>query len=243
MHIELKNSNLNKVWKNYNQTRVTGDKKTANKLLFEFIELLKKQDQTEITSFVDDICSLTLDSENKIILNNGIEVSEKEIRIQHPLFKQIIVPILADQYKKGSAKHIRWIGQFEQFFYSDFEMTKAFLENIQITEYFETIYFLEKSFSIEKNQNTLNLLLNRIAQNIYNFTHEVPAGVLVYPEVFEKVLVTFRKYLEQSATREIWKNVITEWELIAKHWKIYSENSDQYLNFENYLKTNQIEIN
>ncbi|MBK7959444.1 MAG: hypothetical protein IPK03_15980 [Bacteroidetes bacterium] len=117
---------LTDIWDKYNQVRVAGDKKTANNLLVDYIDLLKQQDEKDIKIFVDNICSLTLDLDDKIIYNNGTEVSDKDIRIQHPLFKEIILPILKDQYKKDSAKHIRWIGQFEQFFYSDNATTQAF---------------------------------------------------------------------------------------------------------------------
>lgn len=85
---------LTDIWDKYNQVRVAGDKKTANKLLVDYIDLLKQQDEEDIKIFVDNICSLTLNADNKIIYNNGTEVSDKDIRIQHPLFKEIILPIL-----------------------------------------------------------------------------------------------------------------------------------------------------
>lgn len=236
------NNKLTDIWDKYNQVRVTGDKKSANKLLLVYIDLLKQQDEKDIKIFVDNICGLILDANHKIIGNNGIEVSEKDIRIQHPLFKEIVLPILIDQYKKDSAKHIRWIGQFEQFFYSDFATTQAFLKELDIEGYFETRHFFEKSFSIDNNQKTLELLLNRIAQDINYYTHNIPNCVLVDPDVLDKELMTFRQYWQQCDTKNIWKNVLTEWELIAKNWSLYLANQDKYTNFKNYLKTNGIQL-
>jgi hypothetical protein len=233
---------LNNIWNKYNQVRVNGDKKTANKLLLDYIDLLKQQDEKDIKTFVDNICSLTLDIDNKIIYYNGIEVSNKDIRIQHPLFKEIILPILKEQYKKGSSKHIKWIGQFEQFFYSDKVTTYMFLKELDIIDPFESRYFFEKSFAIDNNQKTLTLLLNRMAQDINFYTHEVPIGVLVEPEVFEKELMVFRHYWQQSDTKNIWEVVLKEWELIAKHWTLYLANPGKYDNFENYLMINGINL-
>ena len=233
---------LTDIWDKYNQVRVAGVKKTANKLLVDYIDLLKQQDEKDIKIFVDNICSLTLDFDDKIIYNNGTEVSDKDIRIPHPLFKEIILPILKDQYKKDSAKHIRWIGQFEQFFYSANATTQAFLRELNIAGHFETRHFFEKSFFIDNNQKTLTLLLNRIAQDINYYTHEVPIGVLVDPDVLDKELMTFRQYWQQCDKKNIWEDVWTEWELIAKHWTLYLATQDKYDNFENYLTTNGIQL-
>jgi hypothetical protein len=233
---------LTDIWDKYNQVRVAGDKKTANKLLVDCIGLLKQQDEKDINIFVDNICSLTLDLDDKIIYNNGTEVSDKDIRIQHSLFKEIILPILKDQYKKDSAKHIKWIGQLEQFFYSDNATTQAFLRELNIAGHFEARHFFEKSFAIDNNQKTLTLLLNRIAQDINYYTHEVPIGVLVDPDVLDKEVMTFRQYWQKCDTKNIWEDVLTEWELIAKHWTLYLATQDKYDNFENYLKTNGVKL-
>jgi hypothetical protein len=242
MNDKTTNNILTDIWDKYNQVRVTGDKKSANKLLEDYIDLLKQQDEKDITTFVDNICSLTLDANPKIIANNGNEVSDKGTRIQHPLFKEIVLPILIDQYKKGSAKHIRWIGQFEQFFYSDVTTTQAFLSELDIAGYFETRHFFEKAFSIDNNQQTLALLLDRIAQDINYYTHEVPIGVLVDPDFLDKELMTFRQYLQQCDTKNTWEELLTGWELIAKHWSLYLKSKDKYDSFENYLRVNGIQL-
>ena len=232
---------LTDTWEKYNLVRVAGDKKTANKLLIDYISLLKQQDEIVIKKFVDSICISVLDADDEIIDNNGTDVSGREVRIQHPLFKDIFLPVLKDQYKKNSAKHIKWIGQLEQFFYSDNAVTTAFLKDLNITGYFEARHFFERSFAIEKNQNTLTLLLNRICRDINYYTHEVPDAVLVDPQVLDKEIMTFRQYWQQCNAKEDWEAVLAEWELIAKHWALYLANKDEYENFEHYLKSNTIQ--
>lgn len=238
MENRIPQNELTEMWHEYNQIRVTGDKKTATKRLLDFIDLLKKQDENDIQKFVDNLCELILEEEEKIIDSNGTEVSDKQVRIQFPLFKEIILPVLKVQFKNNSAKHIKWIGQLEQFFYSDKNLTTNFLKELNIEGHFEARYFFEKSFSIGKNQKTLNFCLNRIAQDINFYLHEVPFGVLISPEELEKELNTFRKYWLLSDSKNVWKEDLTQWETIAKHWKLYILNQDEYDSFENYLKLN-----
>lgn len=147
---QLKTNIVTDLWNKYNQTRLAGDKKTANKLLREIIDVLKQKDGNFVANFIEDLCKKTLNS-NEILSNNGTQVSSNRDRIQHPIFKEIILPILADQYLSDNPLHIKWIGQFEQFFYSDNKMTAEFLKQINIDGYFYASYFFEKSFVIDNN--------------------------------------------------------------------------------------------
>ncbi len=232
-HLKLKET-----WNSYNQKRLAGDKRTANKILAEYISLLKKQDEKEIEGFVDQICTLTLETDDKIISNNGTAAAEKDTRIQHPLFKEIILPVLKKQYQKESAKHIKWIGQLEQFFYADHSTTEAFLKDLNISTYFYARDFFKKSFALDPHQKTLVLLLNRIAQDINYCLHEIPTVVLAEPAVLANELAIFRQYLEQSEVKQIWEDSLNEWELISKHWTKYNKAKNDYANFKDYLKIN-----
>ena len=236
------NINLTEIWDRYNQTRLTGDKRTANKILGDYIILLKKQEEKEIEEFVDKICTLTLEIDNKIISNNGTATAEKDTRIQHPLFKEIILPVLTRQYQKGSAKHIKWIGQLEQFFYTDHSTTVSFLKDLNISKYFYARDFFLKSFAIVPHQKTLVLLLNRIAKDINYCLHEVPTVVLATPEVLESELAIFREYLHQCDNKEIWADSLNEWEFIAKHWTAYHKAQEEFIDFEDYLSINGVRL-
>ncbi len=111
--MKFKHEDLNKKWSNYNQTRLKGNKKLANKLLSIFIKSILIYDECIIEDFVYQICSAVLKDE--IISNNGADVSNAKIRIQHPLFKEVILPVLIKEYKKNNPLYIRWIAQFEFF--------------------------------------------------------------------------------------------------------------------------------
>ncbi len=233
---------MTELWEEYNRTRIAGDKKTANKLLLNFIEFAKKQDERDIRAFVKDICYKTLETEQSFLPNNGEYVSNSTYRIQHPLFKELIVPVLAEQYLNNNAQYIKWIAQLEQFFYSDNELTKDFLKQINVEGDFSTFYFLEKSFHFEHSQDVLQLILERTAQDISYYLHELPMAVLVEPEVFNSELNTFKHYLAKQNKKETWLPLLTQWENIAKHWANYFSARDNYKNFIDYQQKNDINL-
>ncbi|WP_233885893.1 hypothetical protein [Tenacibaculum piscium] len=258
-YIEISNIDLNTKWINYNQTRLKGDKKTSNKILNDFIIGLLKENEQTIESFVYGICKSTLDTE-KILSNNGTDVSESEIRIQHNLFKKILLPILVKKYKENDALYIRWIGQLEQFFFSDSNTTKSFLIDINDrlreavmfdkktneyktieSRYFHTQSFFVKSYTIKPEQKTLDLILISLAQKINFATHELPFAILRDADVFLKEIEYFESYYEQLDSKEKWRKALDEWKFIGLHWKIFSENTNKYQDFVNYLIKNNIE--
>nr|WP_321230677.1 hypothetical protein [uncultured Psychroserpens sp.] len=257
--VQIENSSLNAKWLNYNQTRLKGNKKTANKILNSFINDLLGESSDIIEKFAYNICQLALDAD-ETLSNNGTEVSNDKNRIQHPLFKKILLPVFVRKYKENEAIYIRWIGQLEQFFYSDNSTTQLFLENINDKlrnatqfdsktneyktincRYFSTESFFEKSYNIEPNQKTLDLLLKRLAQDIFYATHELPWGILRDADEFIKEIENFKFYFEKSNKQEKWESILNEWTFIGQHWKIYSKEKNKYENFENYLNLNGIE--
>lgn len=229
------------LWEKYNKTRLAGDKKTATKLLLNFIELLKQKDKKFIEDFADDLCEKSLDIDG-ILSNNGTEVSNNINRIQHPLFKEIILPVLAYQYLDSSPLHIKWIGQLEQFFYSDKIATDFFLRQIKVDGHFSTIHFFKKSFAIDNNQDTLKLLLQRQAQDIEYLIHELPMVVLEEPDDFNLILEDFKYYWNKSNDKEKWELRLAEWESIARHWGIYFATKQKYKSFVDYQEQCNIEL-
>ncbi len=233
---------ITKPWHEYNQVRLSGNKKKANLLLKEFIFYLKTQQKIIVNHFIEDVCNLTFEEESQIIFNNGDEVSSKTIRIQHPLFKEIIIHRLIEYFTENNAKGIKWIGQFEQFFYSDFNLKKKFLEKIGVKRDFDTAYFFEKSFHIDQNQTSLQLLMSKIARDISYLVHEVPVGVLSEPDQLDEELAYFNRYWQLSENKKYWEKSKNSWEKISLHWRRYFENKNNYTNFENYLDKNKIKL-
>ncbi|MEO0469341.1 MAG: hypothetical protein AAF206_06970 [Bacteroidota bacterium] len=228
---------LNSLWTDYNQMRLRGDKQSAKRLLTNFIALLKQADPDSRQAFVDTICQSILD-QTGFIANNGTEVSGQPIRIQHSLFREIILPVLSEQYSKNSAIHIRWIAQFEQFFYADHRMTQEFLQKIEALYPFDSISFLKKSYAISANAQTLDMLLQRMQQDIEFAIHEMPVGVLVEPVVFTQMIQSFKDHWEESAQQEKWQLRLKDWVRIAALWQKYHEGEHQAYSFEDFTQEN-----
>ncbi|RYF87728.1 MAG: hypothetical protein EOO03_10075 [Chitinophagaceae bacterium] len=233
---------LTEIWNQYNSTRMAGDKKTANRLLPVFIKALQEENKDVIKTFVDDLCYKTLESDPVFLANNGTEVSNNEYRIQHPLFRAIILPVLAEQYLHNSALHIKWIGQLEQFFYSDEAATAAFLKQINVDGNFSTAYFLERSFRIHKSQHVVELILNRTARDIQYYLHELPVAVLAEPAVFATVLEDFSHYLKEYQYKEHWLPSLSQWEHIGYHWTSYFNRQQDYSNFIDYQHKHSLQL-
>lgn len=242
MQDQITYNNHLELWDRYNKVRLAGDKKSANKILIEFIRLLKQQSKDVIQEFSDSLCADVLES-NTILSNNGDAASHAKNRIQHQLFRDILVPVLEEKFKAGSSKHMRWIAQLEQFFYSDYNTAKNFLARIEVPFPFDTIYFLKKSYSLSQSERTLELLLSRIHQDISYAIHELPMGVIYEPDTFDEMVEEFIKYNELYYKRKNWNSQIKDWKLIGKHWRIYLSNQEGFDNFDQYLKVNEVIIN
>jgi hypothetical protein len=240
MDIAVLNSSLQTLWEEYNQVRLLGQKKKANNLLADFIQRLKQQEQDVIQHFVDAICAAILETDAEVLANNGIAVSSLPERIQHPLFKEIILPVLAAKYLQNSSRHIKWIGQFEQFFYADVVTTMGFLQQINQADFFDAAYFFEKAFTISQEQKALTLLLDQLAKTICYYFHEVPYGVLATPEILQAVLQQFKNYWTLSQQQSRWAADLSYWEQLANHWTRYNSDSNANNDFAHYLSLHNI---
>ncbi len=235
--MKIENTDLNQKWIAYNQERLAGNKKSANNLLDTFIKSILTYEEDVVEDFVYTMCSTVL--KDDILSNNGTEVSNAEIRIQHPLFQKVILPVLVKKYKEKYALYIRWIGQLEQFFYSDEKTTAMFLEEINDElrdveqfsiatnkyehvkcRYFSTKSFFIKSFEISPNQITLKLILDTLARHIDYVTHELPSGLLEDVDVFTQHIDEFKYYYKQLEEKHRCEKQIEEWESIAHNFEI-----------------------
>ena len=223
-------------WRQYNQTRLSGDKKTANKHLVEFIQRLQQRPETEIRQFVDYVCGEVLDVVEGTVFNNGLAVSEAKVRIQHPLFRDVILPALMEQYLRGSARHILWIGQLEQFFYSDVATWARFLTALGMPGHFCMLHFFIKSYELEPSQRTLRILLNKLAQRIDRSLWDFPHTVLVVPEVLNEELALFRTYWQQAANKDEWLEALAFWTFAADGWAQYRAAPEAYDSYEACLR-------
>ena len=233
-----KHIDLNEKWTNYNCTRILGDKKGANKLLVQFIKEISQQKKSIVNQFCIEVCTQCLEKEG-IAVNNGTYISNQAIRIQHPLFKNIIVPFLVEGYNNNDALVIRWIGQLEQYFHSDNITTNEFLNIINVEYPFDTVIFFEKSYELKQDQQTLELILNKICKGLDYATHELPIGILFEPKTFDIEIEKLQRYLNEFNTKSAYRKRLNKWMKIGEYWRNYIEDKDNYANFEIYLKLNK----
>lgn len=227
------------LWEHYNEIRQTGNRKQTNQALNEFIALLKQESEEEKHRFVDLLGNALLEKNPQIPSSNGAEISSQSLRIQPPLFKEIIVPVLIDGYRHNRAKQIKWIGQLEQFFHSDHEMAKLFLEAIEYPGNFEAPHFFEKSYMLDHQPDTLEMLLEKTRERISYCLHEIPYGVPVDPDELNEKLNIFEHYLAQSENKMVWQNVLQKWKQLARQWADYHQHKNMYDSFANYLDKNR----
>ena len=240
MDVAVMNNSLQHLWKEYNQARLQGLKKKANQLLADFIAKLKQQEEAVIEGFVDAICTAVLETDATVLANNGTEVARQADRIQHPLFREIILPVLTKQYLQNSSRHIKWIGQFEQFFYADVLTTNTFLQQIHYDGFFEADYFFEKAFVMAQGQDALTLLLEQLARTMDYYLHEAPDNVLATPPILEASLQRFKNYWAHSQQQSKWSAQLEYWERLTFHWTRYNSASASYNDFAHYLSLHNI---
>ncbi len=165
------------IWQEYHTVRLSGNKKKATKMLSHIIRYLNEKDYVYRKKLVKDICTRFFESaDSPIPANNGYDISLNKNRIQHPLFREILVPVLIQEYLHKNALFTRWIGQFEQFFFSDKKLMEDFLIKIDETlhyftvvdkktgaekiverRYFETKDFFLRAYQLDKNEETYKL--------------------------------------------------------------------------------------
>lgn len=237
----MKDSNA-QLWQQYNDLRFRGAKMAANKALDAFIAKFREEDHDVREQFVDEVCRFVL-PEDSFVFNNGQDVSDAPVRIQHPLFKEIVLPILIERFRKNDPEAIRWIAQFNQFFYSDSSLQQEFLAATGLESY-DVIPLLEKSYELEKNQLTLTFLLRELAGVLDHLTHELPSGVLATPDNFDSWIRMYETYSNQSGAKERWAGRLAWCRMVSVHWREFLENRerDGYADFSDYLARNAVDL-
>ena len=142
-----------------------------------------------IPFFVREICS-TLLSSPQAPSRHSSEEHESSLRIQFPLFEQLILGELEKCYLTNDAEGIRWIAQLNQFFISRTSMTSEFLRSINVAFSVPLIdqqFFLRKSLGLEHSPITLELIINDLARTLTFATHHLSEGILLPSDQFHRV--------------------------------------------------------
>ena len=139
----------------------------------------------------------------------------------------------------------RRLAQFDQMFHSSNSLFKAFKEKTQYTkEHFEPADFYEKELEIDPgDQVAVNGILERIAWQLNYSIHELPEYELTGEfEHFESELQQFKRYLNQSNTKDKWKKRLETWDFVQDTWKDYIANLSKYESYMDYLRANHLSM-
>jgi len=200
---------------------------------------IKAKSKDILNKFVDSVKS---DSKENIDLN-ALEIKKlsdnKEISIQFPLFKEIVLPTLIKFAKQNKPGFHRMIAEHEQFFFSDARLTDYLNNEFDIKEkFFDTVKFFEIELKINPNDSrTAELLVIKIAQGLDYAIHELPDWGLCwdfeyFSESIDKLADLMKKYGLDSAKWIRRLNLLTA---IRKTWSDYLEQKEQS-NYRDYLE-------
>ena len=138
----------------------------------------------------------------------------------HPvLFDKIVWPVFAREYENNNAKYIRMIGQCRELI----ESNKFYLTRIDAFEILQadSVAFLEyfwgKSFSLDKNQNTLDSLMRFIKLDVFLLWRDLAWFKHIPDSYFEILkhsagrLERCKEYCKQSNSNK-WDKLLNVWD-------------------------------
>jgi len=193
----------------------------------------------EINDFVTEIKSENYDI-NKLFVDSICAFLENELmigcwnQINQTVFNEIVMPVFITEYKKDNAKYIKWIGQCREFILKSNK--EEFFDLIDAPEIFKADtfkyceYFLIKSFMLDKNQHSLDILMNYEVMDILIYRLELPNWSALgnyekYLEVlkpFAEKLERFKEYCRISGNDK-WNKLLAIWESLVTHMYKYEK--------------------
>jgi hypothetical protein len=205
IEFDFKDENLDNLWVSY-QEKKSGLKKEANKLLNIIVGELEQKDDRLKIDFV------------KVLLGK-IYVEGIEFKLQYPLLKHIVFPVILDGFKKKNMPEVRWLYQIP---YIDDETNLEIDRLVDSGEIYEKILILALEIN-EQDRISQELLLKYYINYLDFSIHEMPTGLLCTVEegvnvirkadkVIEKFKFDWYKINEVKNFLEFCKELITEWE-------------------------------
>jgi len=202
---------------------------------------LKSEDYETRKQFVEAICDF-LDTQT-ITDSSGI----------HPhLFDKIVVPVFIVEYKKNNAKYIKWIGQCDNLIrYGKNDLLRQINALGIAGDFFAHVeYFCGKSFMLDKNQNTLDIIMEMEEVDVLLYRMDFPGAWIRCPDRYLELVKEFSAKLERCkeyckiSCNDKWDKFLADWELLVNHLYKYEEyvRNNEYIRFNDYLKKNGIRI-
>jgi hypothetical protein len=216
------------------------------KNIFHYIQIkrliraLKHENYETRKQFVETICDCF----------NIENTSNRFGKINQHLFKEIIIPVYATEYKKGNKKYIKLIGQCDNLCNPG---KNNLLKQIVFGDggdYFAHIeYNCGKSFMLDKDQKTLDFLMKEERLDIFTFRLDFP-GWVHQPDRYFELLIPFANRLERCkeyckiSGNDKWGKLLADWELLVTHLYKYEEyvRNNGYIKFNDYLKKSEVTI-
>ena len=158
------------------------------------------------------------------------------------------------EHKKNNAKFIKWIGQCHELFLCGKDNSKRYLLK-QIDDFdtggsFELVeYFCGKSFMLDKDQRTLDLIMDsrkwgavHLGINSSDCVHH-PDKYFEYMKSFADKMERCKNYCKISSNDK-WDTLLADWELLVTHLYKYEEyvRNNDYLTFDDYLEKMGVDI-
>lgn len=244
-----KTKRFDELWAKYNETRLRGLKKDANRMLPNVIDYFHELSRDTQESFVHETCAKLLEisdpssSSDWMLANNGSVASEQAVRIQHQVFCAAILPILLDGFRKNDPHCIRWIAQFFPFIYSDKSLWRRIADELNLEKPVGPWFFLERSYALHSSPRTLLMMLSLLFEGMRYACHELPCGILMECGEFEKDIEELKYWLSKASSGFQKKHAdeVAYYEKMAYHWTKYRMGENNQAGFEDYLVRNGVE--
>jgi len=215
-------------WTKYLDSRNRGLKNESDEALLDAILSLESTDKESLQQFVFYLTDLQRTVDEKVDFR---------------LFERIVLPCLVQGVTRNMPTYNRRLAQFEQKFHSSSSFFEVLKEKIQYTkEYFDPEDFYEKELEINPgDQVAVKGILERIAWQLNYSIHELPEyGLIGEWDDFESQLQKFKRYLNQSDTKDKWKKQLEAWQFVQETWKDYTANLSKYGTYADYLRANNL---
>ena len=204
--------------------------------LKRLIRALELEDYETRKKFVEAICDF-LDTLN---------VTGSYGKLHQHLFDKIVVPVFIVEYKKDNAKYIKWIGQCHDLFrYGKNDLLRQIdALGIARDSFAHIEYFCAKSFMLDKNQNTLDIIMQRETLDVLLYRKDFPDTWIRHPDRYLELVKKFADKLERCkeyckiSGNDKWDKLLADWELLVTHLYKYEEytRNNEYICFDDYLK-------
>ena len=242
------------LWEEYQRLRTIGSKKLrkqAEQILKTLIERFKQQAVEIRKAFLEKIGVPAFDGSDASIENapddnwfhwmlNLPPHIPQQLVLAHLM---LYVPVLQYHFNARDARVTRWIGSLWSFLPDD--TRKSICNELDIPYPGTTpLFFYERSYAIQKNQATLNQIVDMYIGFFAYVCLPIFGGLACPPEWMNQNVAKARNYWEQldlSDNKDELNKLLLQYEQVAKCWDDYCANKFSYNDFRHYMAINGIE--